>query len=59
MGTGDREFGVVGEEDAEPMPVVAPETGIEPDDVAEAERSKTWGAKKDVRPPGPIPAGGA
>lgn len=50
---GDREFGVVDDDDV-PVPSVAPETGIEPDDVAEAERSRTWGEKKKT-PADPAP----
>jgi hypothetical protein len=57
MGDKDREFGVVDDDGEEPLPDVAPETGIEPDDVAQAERSRTWADQK-VRPCGD-PVGGA
>jgi hypothetical protein len=60
MGDRDREYGVV-DPDEVPLPDVAPETGIEPDAEAEAERDRTWGKGAEAKKaaPGADTAGGA
>lgn len=60
MDTGtQREYGVVDPDDEVTLPAVAPETGIEPDAEAQAERTQTWGDKAAPRPSGDDTAGGA
>lgn len=49
----DREVGMVEEHAAEeeaPVPTAAPETGMEPDPEAAAQRAETWGGEAAAKP---------